>query len=102
MARATGAATGAAKSSSAAETKGIQERFSQQIEQARERVSESLGSAREKLGDVQSQASDLWEDAVDYVRENPGKVIAFSVGIGLGLGLLLRYQLAGMSEEYPE
>jgi ElaB/YqjD/DUF883 family membrane-anchored ribosome-binding protein len=102
MARATGSAAGAATSSTA-DTKGIQERFSKQIEQAREKVSEGLDSARERLGDVQTQASDLWDDAVDYVRENPGKVIAFSVGIGLGLGLLMRMRSMNLSEqEYAE
>lgn len=72
------------------EGNGMSARFGRQVEEARRRVNESMGAAKERLGDLQAQATDAWDDAVDYVRENPGKVIAFSLGLGLAIGLLMR------------
>lgn len=73
------------------EGENLQARFNRQVEEARRRVSEGMAGARERMGDMQSQAYDAWDDAVDYIRENPGKVIAISLGVGLALGLALRF-----------
>lgn len=73
------------------EGESIQARFNRQVEDARRRVSEGMAGARERMSDMQSQAYDAWDDAVDYIRENPGKVIAISLGVGLALGLALRF-----------
>lgn len=74
----------------------IQARFNRQVEDARRRVSEGMAGARERMSDMQSQAYDAWDDAVDYIRENPGKVIAISLGVGLALGLALRFSRRNM------
>lgn len=73
------------------EKEGVQARLNRQVEEARRRVSEQVAGARERIGDLQSQAYDAWDDAVDYIRENPGKIIAFSLGVGLAIGALLRF-----------
>lgn len=87
------------KTSETTENGSLQGRLNRQIGQARERMSDSLSGARERLGDFQASASDLWDDTVDYVRENPGKVIAFSLGVGLAIGLALRF---GRTEYFTE
>jgi ElaB/YqjD/DUF883 family membrane-anchored ribosome-binding protein len=84
---------------SSASESNLQGRFSKQIDQARERVNDSLSEARERLGDFQATASDFWDDTIDYVRENPGKVIAFSLGLGIALGLVLRFRNTEYIEE---
>lgn len=73
------------------EGESIQARFNRQVEEARRKVNEGMAGAREKVSDMQSQAYDAWDDAVDYIRENPGKVIAISLGIGVALGIALRF-----------
>ncbi len=85
MARAT-----AGKSDGYGET-GFQERFNRQVETARGRLTSSVENARERVGEAQGQAIDVWDDAVDYVRENPGRIIAISLGMGLALGAYLRF-----------
>lgn len=84
------------------EEAGMAARFNRQVEEARRRVNDSMGTAKEKIGDLQSQAADVWDDAVDYIRENPGKVIAFSLGLGLAIGLLLRMRRGEMYIEEGE
>lgn len=78
----------------------LQQRLRGQLEQARERVGERITMARERLGEVQERASDLFGDAVAYVRANPGKVVAAAVGIGIAVGLLLRLRSAQEISEY--
>lgn len=91
-------ATRMGAASAAAEKQTIQDRFTKQIDQARQRVSTGFDSARQRVGSIQEQATDIWDDALDYIRENPGKVIAVALGIGLAVGMLLRPQ-AEMEEE---
>jgi ElaB/YqjD/DUF883 family membrane-anchored ribosome-binding protein len=85
------------------ESAGMSARFNRQVEEARRRVTEGMGAAKEKLGDYQAQAADAWEDTLDYIRENPGKVIAFSFGVGLAVGAFLRLrQQQNLIEEEAE
>jgi ElaB/YqjD/DUF883 family membrane-anchored ribosome-binding protein len=60
-------------------------------EEARARAAEFAAGVRDKVDEVRRRSlDDLWQDAADYVKENPGKAILASVAVGLLLGRLLR------------
>jgi len=58
------------------------ERARERIEETQERLSQAAKRAKEK-------GEELWEDAADYVQENPGKTVALSLGLGVLIGLIL-------------
>lgn len=86
------------------------------FDRARDFVEEKIDRTKEVLGDSYSKARDqfddvsddvrksvketakklesdygyLWDDARDYVRENPGTAVAISAAVGFVLGFLLR------------
>jgi ElaB/YqjD/DUF883 family membrane-anchored ribosome-binding protein len=86
------------------------------FDRARDFVEEKIDKTKEVLGDSYSKARDqfddvsedvrksvkatakrlesdygyLWDDARDYVRENPGTAVAISAAVGFLLGFLLR------------
>ncbi len=76
---------------SEAEEAGFQDRLNRQVEQARQRFNEGMLTARDRLGDARLRAGDAWDDAVDFVRENPGKIIVASLGLGVAVGLTVRF-----------
>ena len=58
---------------------------------ARAKVAEFVTGVRDRAESVRtSTMDDLWREAADYVKENPGKSILASVAVGLLLGNLLR------------
>jgi ElaB/YqjD/DUF883 family membrane-anchored ribosome-binding protein len=83
------------------QAESVQERLTQQIEQARQRLNESVLAAKDRFGDARMRAADsiddarvragdTWSDMTDYVRENPGKIVAASLGVGIAVGVTLR------------
>ena len=77
-----------AKERAKKQAEGFQKRLGKQVEQARQQVGERWMDARDRMGDVRIQAADVWEDTADYVRDNPGKILAFSVAAGMAAGLI--------------
>jgi ElaB/YqjD/DUF883 family membrane-anchored ribosome-binding protein len=63
-------------------------------ERVEERGAEALNQAKRKAGQVYDQANkslnEQYGKAMEYGRENPGKMtlIAFGVGVGVGVGLV--------------
>ena len=64
-------------------------------ERMEERGAEALDQAKRKAGQVYDQANkslnEQYGKAMEYGRENPGKMtlIAFGVGVGVGVGLVV-------------
>ncbi|HSP16716.1 MAG TPA: hypothetical protein VLV78_18360 [Thermoanaerobaculia bacterium] len=85
-ARGRGAATGAESEGGLFEAL---ERFglsSDRVERLRERINEM--DVRESVDKAQDYLSEQIENARDYARQNPGKVIAGSAGVLVGASLL--------------
>lgn len=58
---------------------------------ARAKVAEFVTGVRERAESVRtSSLDDLWREATDYVKENPGKAVLASVAVGVLIGSLLR------------
>jgi ElaB/YqjD/DUF883 family membrane-anchored ribosome-binding protein len=77
----------------------------EKIEETKEVLGDSYTKAREQFDDVSGDVrkgvksaakrlekdyGDVWEDALCYVKENPGTAVAISVGVGFVLGFLFR------------
>jgi ElaB/YqjD/DUF883 family membrane-anchored ribosome-binding protein len=77
----------------------------EKIDQTKEVLGESYSKAREQFDDVSEDVrksvksaarrvekdyGDVWEDALRYVKENPGTAVAISLGVGFLLGFLIR------------
>jgi ElaB/YqjD/DUF883 family membrane-anchored ribosome-binding protein len=64
-------------------------------ERVEERGAEALDQAKRKAGQIYDQANkslnEQYGKAMEYGRENPGKMtlIAFGVGVGVGVGLVV-------------
>ena len=57
----------------------------------RQKVEEFVTGMKEKASQVkQKSLEDLWGGARDYVKENPGKTILVSLGVGILIGSILR------------
>ncbi|HEX4825326.1 MAG TPA: hypothetical protein VFV19_13560 [Candidatus Polarisedimenticolaceae bacterium] len=58
-------------------------------------MDEFIGDVREQARSVKEQYIDKgWAQTRNYARENPGKTILLSAGIGAGVGLLLGAMMA--------
>jgi ElaB/YqjD/DUF883 family membrane-anchored ribosome-binding protein len=78
-----------------ADLKAQAQEYSQKISdaaaKAKDYLSERATAAGEKLKELQNKdLSEITEDAKEFARNNPGKTIAISAGIGLLIGLLIR------------
>ena len=77
----------------------------EKIDQTKEVLGDSYTKAREQFDDVSDDVrkgvktaakrlekdyGDVWSDALDYVKENPGTAVAISLGVGFLLGFLFR------------
>jgi ElaB/YqjD/DUF883 family membrane-anchored ribosome-binding protein len=77
----------------------------EKIEETKEVLGDSYTKARDQFDDVSGDVrkgvkaaakrlekdyGDVWEDALCYVKENPGTAVAVSVGVGFLLGFLFR------------
>jgi ElaB/YqjD/DUF883 family membrane-anchored ribosome-binding protein len=77
----------------------------EKIDRTKEVLGDSYSKARTQFDDVsddvrksmkatakrlESDYGYLWDDARDYVRENPGTAVAISAAVGFVLGFLLR------------
>ncbi len=86
------------------------------FDRARDFVEEKIDQTKEVLGDSYSRARDqfddvsedmrktvkkqakrlekdyghLWDDAISYIKENPGTAVGIALGVGFLLGYLLR------------
>jgi ElaB/YqjD/DUF883 family membrane-anchored ribosome-binding protein len=57
----------------------------------RHKVDEFVTGIKEKATQMkQKSLEDLWGGARDYVKENPGKTILVSLGVGILIGSILR------------
>ena len=77
----------------------------EKIDQTREVLGDSYSRAREQFDDVSGDVrknlkktakrlgkeyGPLWEEVVEYVRQNPGTAVAISLGVGFLFGLIVR------------
>ena len=77
----------------------------EKIDRTKEVLGESYGKAREQFDDVSEDVRKsvssaarkiekdygyVWDDARDYVKENPGTALAIAAAAGFVLGFLLR------------
>ncbi len=65
------------------------ERGAEAYGQAEQAVTDGYSKVVETAGEVAKAAHETYEKAKSFSRENPGKAILISLGIGAGLGLLL-------------
>lgn len=63
------------------------------VGELRQRVKKTLQNAKAKLGDLQTQANGMADQAVtttdDYVRDNPWTAVAIAAAAGVVLGALV-------------
>lgn len=57
---------------------------------ARERLDGTADRMRDGYGQVRKSTDEFYEDASDFVRDNPGKAVLMAAGAGFVLGLLFR------------
>src|SRR5881296_1617323 len=58
---------------------------------ARRKVEEWVSGVKDQAVKLKTKSfEDLWGGAVDYIRDNPGKTILVSLGLGVVFGSLLR------------
>ncbi len=73
----------------------VNEKFSAASDTVREKYGKASDAARRQVSSARAKLDEAevseWPDRVrQYVRENPGKALIASVGIGFLIGLLLR------------
>ena len=76
-------------------TGAVKEKYTAASESVRQKYGDASKAAKEKYGKVRERVEDLEleempEKVRRYVRENPGKAILISLGVGFVIGLLLR------------
>ena len=81
------------------EAESIQSRLRGQLDQTRQKIREGIADARDRLSGAKMQAGDIFDDAMNYVRDNPGKMLIAALGVGIGVGLLLRSRASDWVEE---
>jgi ElaB/YqjD/DUF883 family membrane-anchored ribosome-binding protein len=67
---------------SGAKTKSTLEHGAEAFGHAEQTVRDAYGKTSEKVGET-------YDKAKDYSRDNPGKTLLITLGIGIGIGLLL-------------
>jgi len=58
------------------------------MDMARERLEETQERLNQAAETVREKGEEAWQDFAGYVRKNPGKTVAFSVGLGMLIGIL--------------
>ncbi len=67
------------------------QKLSEAAGKAKDYLSERATVAGEKFKELQNKdLSEIKDDAKEFARNNPGKTIAISAGVGLLIGLLIR------------
>jgi len=59
------------------------------MEQARERLEETQERLTQAAQRMKEKGEEAWDDLTGYVKKNPGKTVAFSIGLGVLIGVLL-------------
>ena len=60
-------------------------------ESTRRRVDEFVSGMKDRAATLKNQSfEEIWTGTREFVKENPGKVILLSLGLGVVIGSLLR------------
>jgi hypothetical protein len=64
----------------------VKERYGEEAEAAARRAQDEIQKAAERL---RAKSQQIWEDAADFIRDNPGTAVGIAVAGGVVLGALM-------------
>jgi ElaB/YqjD/DUF883 family membrane-anchored ribosome-binding protein len=70
---------------------GVKDKAGEIVSGVKHKAEDIVSGAKDKADTLKKQSlEDLWTGTRDYVKDNPGKTVLISLGIGFVLGTFLR------------